>query len=292
MAAAGRRKGATLRCSLTDDGRLDLSNIDELVTERTKVVSLVWVSNMLGTVNPVATSRPGHEVGALVVLDLTGGAELPGRRGPLGADFLAFTGHKMAGPTGIGVLWGAAGSWERCPFLGGGEMIETSDERSTYAGSAQVRGRHAADRPGHQPRCRRRLPVGGRRGTDRRSRHAITACARLDRLQARRRPQVVGPRTARSTARARRRRSSSRGYRHGVGQILDSRGWRCRLDTVLPARCACASGSTTTRASLLPLHGLAGGRRDDRRPARGESSAAGWLLRERSLRPHSAVATT
>ena len=62
------RKGATLRWfGLTDDGRLDLSNIDELITERTKVVSLTWVSNMLGTVNPVAEiARRAHEVGALV----------------------------------------------------------------------------------------------------------------------------------------------------------------------------------------------------------------------------------
>src|SRR4051794_24201510 len=65
------RKGATLRWfGLTDDGRLDLSNVDELITERTKVVSLTWVSNMLGTVNPVAeVAARAHEVGALVVLD-------------------------------------------------------------------------------------------------------------------------------------------------------------------------------------------------------------------------------
>ena len=65
------RTGATLRWfGLTDDGRLDLSNIDDLITERTKVVSLTWVSNMLGTVNPVAEiARRAHEVGAIVVVD-------------------------------------------------------------------------------------------------------------------------------------------------------------------------------------------------------------------------------
>ena len=65
------RTGATLRWfGLTDDGRLDLSDIDELITERTKVVALTWVSNMLGTVNPVAEiARRAHEVGALVVVD-------------------------------------------------------------------------------------------------------------------------------------------------------------------------------------------------------------------------------
>ena len=77
------RTGATLRWfGLTDDGRLDLSNIDELITERTKVVSLTWVSNMLGTVNPVAEiARRAHEVGALVVVDASQAApQLPGRR--------------------------------------------------------------------------------------------------------------------------------------------------------------------------------------------------------------------
>ena len=134
------RTGATLRWfGLTDDGRLDLSNIDELITERTKVVSLTWVSNMLGTVNPVAEiARRAHEVGAIVVRRrLAGRAAAAGRRAVAsGADFLAFTGHKVVGPTGIGVLWGRREVLEQLPpFLGGGEMIETvTMERSTYAG--------------------------------------------------------------------------------------------------------------------------------------------------------------
>jgi cysteine desulfurase/selenocysteine lyase len=103
------RKGATLRWfGLTDDGRLDLSNIDDLITERTKVVALTWVSNMLGTVNPVAEiARRAHEVGALVVVDASQAApQLPVDVVASGADLLAFTGHKVVGPTGIGVLWG------------------------------------------------------------------------------------------------------------------------------------------------------------------------------------------
>ena len=78
------RKGATLRWfGLTDEGRLDLSNIDELINERTKVVSLTWVSNMLGTINPVAEiARRAHEVGAIVVRRrLAGRAAAAGRRG-------------------------------------------------------------------------------------------------------------------------------------------------------------------------------------------------------------------
>ncbi|MDT7582263.1 MAG: cysteine desulfurase / selenocysteine lyase [Pseudonocardiales bacterium] len=133
------RKGADLRwIGLTDDGQLDLSNLDELVNEHTKVVSLTWVSNMLGTINPVAEiARRAHEVGAIVVVDASQAApQLPIDVQAVGVDFLAFTGHKTVGPTGIGVLWGRRELLEQLPpFLGGGEMIETvTMARSTYAG--------------------------------------------------------------------------------------------------------------------------------------------------------------
>jgi cysteine desulfurase/selenocysteine lyase len=136
------RKGATLRWfGLTDDGHLDLSNIDSLINERTRVVSLTWVSNMLGTINPVAEiARRAHEVGAIVVVDGSQAApQLPidmGAMAASGVDFLAFTGHKVVGPTGIGVLWGRRAVLDQLPpFLGGGEMIETvTMARSTYAG--------------------------------------------------------------------------------------------------------------------------------------------------------------
>jgi cysteine desulfurase / selenocysteine lyase len=137
------RTGARLRWfGITDDGRLDLSTIDELVNERTKVVSLTWVSNMLGTVNPVAeVARRAHEVGALVLVDAAQAVpQLPVDLAAMDAagrpDFLVFTGHKVTGPTGIGVLWGRGDVLgELPPFLGGGEMIATVRmERSTYAG--------------------------------------------------------------------------------------------------------------------------------------------------------------
>jgi cysteine desulfurase/selenocysteine lyase len=133
-----QRTGATLKWfGITDEGRLDLSNIDELITERTKVVALVHVSNMLGTVNPVAEiARRAHEVGALVVLDAAQAVpQLPYDVTATGADFVGFTGHKMLGPTGIGVLWGRREILEVLPpFHGGGEMIEdVRMERSTYA---------------------------------------------------------------------------------------------------------------------------------------------------------------
>jgi cysteine desulfurase/selenocysteine lyase len=135
---ATERSGAELRWfGLTDDGRLDLSNIDELLTPQTKVVALTWVSNMLGTINPVAEiARRAHEVGAVVVVDASQAApQLPVDVQAADIDFLAFTGHKVTGPTGIGVLWGRTELLEKLPpFLGGGEMIATvSMEKSTWA---------------------------------------------------------------------------------------------------------------------------------------------------------------
>jgi cysteine desulfurase / selenocysteine lyase len=135
---ATERTGAELRWfGLTDDGRLDLSNIDELITPRTKVVALTWVSNMLGTINPVAEiARRAHEVGAVVVLDASQAApQLPIDVQAVDADFLAFTGHKVTGPTGVGVLWGRTELLDALPpFLGGGEMIATvTMEKSTWA---------------------------------------------------------------------------------------------------------------------------------------------------------------
>ena len=132
------RRGATLRWfGLTDDGRLDLSVIDELINERTKVVSLTWVSNMLGTINPVAEiAARAHAVGAIVVVDASQAVpQLPVDVAAIGADLVAFTGHKCVAPTGIGVLWGRREVLEQLPpFLGGGEMIETVRmEASTYA---------------------------------------------------------------------------------------------------------------------------------------------------------------
>ncbi|MBA2739693.1 MAG: cysteine desulfurase [Nocardioidaceae bacterium] len=124
-----QRTGARLRWfGLTDEGRLDLSGIDDLITENTKVVSVAWVSNMLGTVNPVhELVRRAKQVGALVVIDASQAVpQLPVDVSALGADFVAFTGHKMLGPTGIGVLWGRQQLLEQLPpFLGGGSMIET-----------------------------------------------------------------------------------------------------------------------------------------------------------------------
>jgi cysteine desulfurase / selenocysteine lyase len=131
------RTGATLKWfGVTDDGRLDTADLS-LISERTKIVSVVHMSNILGTVNDVsAIVARAHEVGALVLLDCSQSVpHLPIDVAELGADLIAFTGHKMLGPTGIGVLWGrAAVLADMPPFLGGGSMIQTvTMERTTYA---------------------------------------------------------------------------------------------------------------------------------------------------------------
>ncbi len=132
------RTGATLRWfSVTRDGLLDTSGIGALITERTRLVALVHQSNVLGTVNPVREiADAAHAVGALVLVDAAQSVpHMPVDVTALGADFLGFTGHKMCGPTGIGVLWGRRELLEEMPpVLGGGEMIEAVwMERSTYA---------------------------------------------------------------------------------------------------------------------------------------------------------------
>jgi cysteine desulfurase/selenocysteine lyase len=133
-----QRTGATLRWfGITDDGRLDESTLTDLVNERTKLVSLVHMSNILGTINDVSRIiARAHEIGALVLLDCSQSVpHLPIDVADLGADFIAFTGHKMLAPTGIGALWGRFELLEAMPpVLGGGSMIETvTMARTTFA---------------------------------------------------------------------------------------------------------------------------------------------------------------
>jgi cysteine desulfurase/selenocysteine lyase len=123
-----QRTGATLRWfGVTADGRLDLSNAAELINDRTKVVAVTHQSNVTGTVPPVGEiAALAHARGALVVAD--GAQSVPHRPvdvATLGPDFLAFSAHKMLGPSGIGVLWGRRGLLAAMPpFVTGGSMIE------------------------------------------------------------------------------------------------------------------------------------------------------------------------
>ncbi|SEK94803.1 cysteine desulfurase [Streptacidiphilus jiangxiensis] len=228
-----QRTGAKLKWfGLTDDGRLDLSHIDEIITEKTKVVSFVLVSNILGTVNPVeAIVRRAQDVGALVVIDASQAAPhavLDVQA--LEADFVAFTGHKMLAPTGIGVLWGRQELLEDLPpFLGGGEMIETvSMQSSTYAPAphkfeagtppiAQAVGLGAA------------IEYLNGVGMDAIAahEHAITEYA-LGRLQEVPDLRIIGPTTAQDRGAA---ISFTLGdiHPHDVGQVLDEQGIAVRV---------------------------------------------------------------
>lgn len=133
-----QRTGAKLRfIEVTDEGLLQLDDLDGVLTERTKLVAITHVSNVLGTINPVQQlTAAAHAVGAKVLID---GAQsvphFPVDVRALDCDFLAFSGHKMCGPTGAGVLYGKLDLLEEMPpFLGGGSMIRSVQrESSTYA---------------------------------------------------------------------------------------------------------------------------------------------------------------
>ena len=131
------RSGIRLRIvPITDDGLLKMDEYEKLFNERTKIVSITHVSNVLGTINPVKDIiRIAHEHGVPVLID---GAQstphMPIDVQDLGCDFFAFSGHKIYGPTGIGVLYGKEEWLDRIPpYMGGGEMIKTvSFEKTTF----------------------------------------------------------------------------------------------------------------------------------------------------------------
>jgi cysteine desulfurase / selenocysteine lyase len=131
------RSGATLRViPCHEDGTLDNDAFLKLLDGKVKILSLTWISNAFGTVNPVREmARAARDAGAIVVIDAAqSAAHLPADVSDLGCDFLAFSGHKLYAPTGIGVLWGRKELLEQLPpWQGGGEMIrEVSFAGTTY----------------------------------------------------------------------------------------------------------------------------------------------------------------
>jgi len=133
-----REQGAELKLiPVLDDGTLDMETYHAWLNERVKLVAVTHMSNVLGTVNPVrAMADAAHGVGAVLLVD--GAQSVPHRAvdvNQLGADFLAFSSHKMCGPTGVGVLWARPALLETMePFMGGGEMISrVNDDYSTWA---------------------------------------------------------------------------------------------------------------------------------------------------------------
>ena len=131
------RTGAIIKyIPLTETGDLDLSNPDLYFNSNTKIVSITHISNVLGKINPIKKlATLAHNIGALFIVDGAQGVpHLQVNVQELGCDFYAFSGHKMLGPTGIGILWGKLDLLDKMdPFMGGGEMIDTvTMESSTW----------------------------------------------------------------------------------------------------------------------------------------------------------------
>ena len=255
------KTGATLRwLGLTDDGRLDLSDLEEVVGERTRVVSFVHQSNILGTLNPVAPIvARAREVGALVVLDACQSVpHLPLDVTELGVDFIAWSGHKMLGPSGVGCLWGRYELLEAMPpFLSGGSMIElVRMEGTTFAAPPQ---RFEAGVPMTAQAVGLAAAVDYLTdlGMDRvaQHEHALTAAA-LDGLESLPGVRIIGPTT-----------TLDRGgavsfvvdgvHPHDVGQVLDEHGVAVRVGhhCAWPV-CRRYEVPATTRATFYVYNGL------------------------------------
>ena len=132
-----RKKGAVIKVApVTDEGELDLEAFTKLLSAKTKIVSVTHVSNVLGTINPVAElAKLAHDAGAVILVDGAQGAPhtlVDVQK--IGCDFYAVSGHKMYGPTGVGVLYGRYGLLEKMPpYVTGGDMIErVTFEKSTF----------------------------------------------------------------------------------------------------------------------------------------------------------------
>ncbi|MFL6287912.1 MAG: cysteine desulfurase [Actinomycetes bacterium] len=254
------RTGAELAwIGLTDEGRLDLASLDSIIHERTKVVAFVHQSNILGTVNPVdVIAARAREVGAFVVLDACQSVpHAPFTVAEHDVDFVAFSGHKMLGPSGIGVLWGKSELLTHLPpFLTGGSMIEqVFMDRTTFAPPPQ---RFEAGTPPISQAVGLQAAVRYLSDLDMRAvaahEHELTAHL-LGRLEELGGVRVVGP-----------SEPIDRGgavsfvvdglHPHDVGQVLDDRGVAVRVGhhCAWPV-CRRYQVPATTRASFYVYNG-------------------------------------
>ncbi|MDO5662402.1 MAG: cysteine desulfurase [Brachybacterium sp.] len=228
-----RRTGARLRyIPVGDDFHLDLSDLGELLTERTKVLALAHQSNVLGTVNPIRElAAAARAVGAITVLDACQSVpHMPIDLPDLGVDLAAFSGHKMLGPTGIGGLWGRADLLAQMPpFMTGGSMIElVTMEQTTFADPPA---RFEAGTPmisqavGLAAACDYLDALG----MDRVAAHEQTLTTRtIDGLENLPGVQILGPGAGPERSGAVAFTLEGR-HPHDVGQVLDSRGIAVRV---------------------------------------------------------------
>ncbi len=228
-----QRTGATLRwLSLTDDGRLDLSNLADVVNPRTKIVAFVHQSNILGTINPVGPIvRRAREVGALVLLDACQSVpNQPIDVKAMDVDFMVFSGHKMLGPTGVGALYGKSSLLETMPpFLTGGSMIEWVTMDATRFAPPPQRFEAGVPNIAQVVGLAAAVDYLTELGMDNVFEHErmLTEYA-LERLQAEPGVRIVGPPTAEARGAA---ISFAVGdlHPHDVGQILDENGVAVRV---------------------------------------------------------------
>ena len=254
-------KGAKIRVVPIDDaGDLVIDEYEKLFNERTKFVAVMHVSNALGTVNPIKRMIAfAHARGVPVLID--GAQAVPHMAvdvQDLDCDFYAFSGHKMCGPTGIGILYGKAAMLERMqPFKGGGDMIlSVTFEKTTYntiphrfeAGTPPIAAAIGLGRGG-------RLPVGDRDGRDRRAR------ARAARLRDRAGEPDQGRAHHRHRRRARPRCCRSRSTactRTTSARCSTRKASRCAPDITARSRsCSAFSVPATSRASFALYNTMA-----------------------------------
>lgn len=228
-----RRTGATLRwIPLADDFTLDLTDLDSLLTERTRVLAVSHQSNVLGTLSPIRTlAEAAHAVGALVVLDACQSVpHMPIDLATLGVDFAAFSGHKMLGPTGIGVLWGRAELLAAMPpFLTGGSMIEVVTMEATTFAEPPARFEAGTPMVSQAVGLAAACDYLGALGMENVAAHerALTTRA-IEGLRELPGVRVIGPDAGPDRAGAVAFDLAGR-HPHDVGQVLDSRGVEARV---------------------------------------------------------------